>query len=103
MPHQPKLYRPGVPRKAQVHQRNRQATRAMHTGSKGWRILRATILERDLFTCQHKGCGQYGDQVDHKDGDSHNNDPGNLQTLCIKHHSAKTMAELNGKQPRVIP
>lgn len=72
---------------------DRQRTRAMHTGSKAWRALRASILARDSYQCAK--CGQFGDQVDHKDGDSHNNDPRNLQVLCLKDHSAKTMRELN--------
>lgn len=73
---------------------NRQRRRAMHTGSKAWRLLRLQILQRDAYLC--RTCQQFGDQVDHIDGDSHNNDPRNLQTLCVRCHSAKTMRELNG-------
>lgn len=65
----------------------------MHTGSKAWRLLRLAVLQRDGYTC--RTCKQFGDQVDHIDGDSHNNEPSNLQCLCLRCHSAKTMTELN--------
>lgn len=71
---------------------NRQRRRAFHTGSKAWRQLRELILTRDAFTCAD--CDRYGDQVDHDDGDSHNNDPSNLKTRCIRCHSAKTRREM---------
>ena len=74
---------------------DRQRTRAMHTGSKAWRAIRASVLMRDSYTCAE--CGKYGDQVDHIDGDSNHNPPdgSNWQTLCLRDHSAKTMRELN--------
>lgn len=77
--------------KAPTHGPTRQQTRALHTGVKAWRLLRAEALRRDLFLCRH--CGRWGDQVDHIDGNSHNNDLGNLQTLCINCHSSKTAKE----------
>jgi 5-methylcytosine-specific restriction endonuclease McrA len=76
----------------------RQRTRAMHTGSKAWRLMRLSVLQRDGYTCAV--CGRYGDQVDHIDGDSHNNDADNLQTLCLRDHSAKTMREINATARR---
>lgn len=72
---------------------NRQRRRAMHTGSKGWRQLRLAILQRDAYLCTD--CKKFGDQVDHDDGDSHNNDPENLKTRCLRCHSAKTRREMN--------
>lgn len=78
--------------------RNRQQTRAMHTGSKAWKAIRDQVLARDSWTCAV--CGKYGDQVDHRDGDSHNNDMANLQVLCLRDHSAKTMRELNTARGR---
>lgn len=74
--------------------RNRQQTRALHTGSKAWKILRMQALQRDGYRC--RDCKGYGDQVDHRDGDSHNNDIGNLQTLCHVCHSRKTATEMTG-------
>lgn len=73
---------------------DRQTRRALNTGSKQWRQIRKQILRRDEYTCQI--CGSHGDQVDHKDGDSHNNEPSNLWTLCIGCHSKKTMLEQQG-------
>jgi 5-methylcytosine-specific restriction protein A len=35
-------------------------------------------------------------EVDHVDGDSHNNAPSNLQSLCKPCHSAKTVNENGG-------
>ncbi len=94
MPKAPPIYKPNRA-KAPRHlvDGNRQRRRSMHTGSKGWRLLRLQVLQRDAFLCRE--CGQFGDQVDHVDGDSHNNNPSNLQTLCLRCHSAKTMTELN--------
>ncbi|HNR91521.1 MAG TPA: HNH endonuclease signature motif containing protein [Dokdonella sp.] len=77
---------------------NRQRRRAFHTGSKAWRQMREVILTRDGFVCAVCGC--YGDQVDHVDGDSHNNDPSNLQTLCITDHSKKTRLEMQAPAPQ---
>ena len=72
----------------------RQRKRAMHTGRKGWRLQRLRVLQRDSFTCAE--CGKYGDQVDHIHGNAHEivGDE-QLQTLCLTHHSAKTMREVN--------
>jgi 5-methylcytosine-specific restriction endonuclease McrA len=76
---------------------NRQRRRAMHTGSKGWKLQRARVLARDEYTCQH--CGQFGDQVDHIHGDAHEHvTDDRLQVLCLKCHSRKTMGVLNGKR-----
>jgi 5-methylcytosine-specific restriction protein A len=55
--------------------------------------MRLAILIGGSYLCT--SCHQFGDQVDHVDGDSHNNDPENLQVLCLRCHSAKTMRELN--------
>lgn len=73
---------------------NRQTRRGLHTGSKAWRVLRDIVLRRDEYEC--KDCGKFGDHVDHIDNDSHNNDLGNLQTLCLACHSSKTAAEQAG-------
>lgn len=95
-----------APRLAQVPPRlaplqtDRQQTRELHTGSSGWRRLREAVLMRDGFRCNACGRLVAGRQahVDHIDGNSHNNDLGNLQTLCIEGHSRKTQAEKAGKQ-----
>lgn len=40
-------------------------------------------------------------EVDHIDGNHHNNDPDNLQTLCANHHALKTHLEGNYNKPKV--
>ncbi len=54
-----------------------------------WRKIRARILQRDGYTCQH--CGMEGNSVDHivprsAGGGDHD---WNLQTLCTSCNSAK--------------
>lgn len=75
---------------------SRQAKRALHTGSKAWRLIRDRVLVRDAYTCQV--CKRLIDaskeaHVDHRDGDSHNNAMENLQTLCVSCHTSKTNVE----------
>lgn len=80
---------------------DRQQTRALNTGSERWRRLRQTILRRDLYQCQGDGTGQHvpgctrlATEVDHNDGNSHNNDPANLISRSKRCHSAKTRREM---------
>lgn len=99
MPYRAPTHRPASI-KARMHNARgqapseRQQRRAMHTGSKGWKLQRMRVLQRDLFTC--KACGHYGDQVDHirNNAAEHVSDD-ELQTLCLHCHSAKTMREMN--------
>ena len=91
MPLSPPTHRRPKAHKVHGQVSNRQATRALNTNSKAWRIIRAGILGRDRYTCGH--CGRFGNEVDHVDGDSHNNDEANLQTLCHRCHSSKTARE----------
>lgn len=80
-------------------QTDRQQTRELHTGSSSWRRLREAVLIRDGYSCRACGrlvAGKHA-HVDHIDGNSHNNDLGNLQILCIEGHSRKTQAEKAGR------
>ena len=66
-------------------------------GSRRWRRVRWRILRRDNWRC--RGCGKYGNEVDHvtplhKGGEPWN--PANLQCLCRGCHIAKTRAEYSG-------
>lgn len=81
---------------------NRQAARALNTGSKKWARLRQVVLLRDQYRCKH--CLRYGNHVDHIDNNAHNNDLNNLQVLCVSCHSAKTATEMAGKvsKPRKV-
>lgn len=101
MPSAPRTHRQ-APSKAVKHNprgknaTSRQQRRAMHTGSKGWKLQRQRVLLRDNFTCRK--CGHYGDQVDHTTGNAHEIvGDDELQTLCHPCHSAKTMREQNAQ------
>ena len=100
MPSRPKQHKPAAPqtRRHEVAQ-DRQARRALNTGSKAWRLIREQILIRDCYTCQicRRIAGAKGEaHVDHKNGDDSNSDPSNLWTLCRTCHSTKTAAEDGG-------
>jgi len=83
--------------KVKVHgeKYNRQTTRALHTGSKRWRAIRRAVLARDLYIC--RDCGRYGNEVDHIDGDTANNDEANLAVMCKRCHAAKTRREMDAR------
>jgi 5-methylcytosine-specific restriction endonuclease McrA len=50
----------------EAKQESRQKKRALHTGSKAWRTLRAHVLAEELYVCRE--CGRQGDHVDHING-----------------------------------
>ena len=81
--HRPILHLP----KHKAKQTDRQSTRAYHTGSKGWQIIRTKILVRDMYSCVMCGHTDASNEVDHIDGDSGNNDESNLRTLCRRCHA----------------
>lgn len=99
MPHKAPTHRPHRTTAPKFNARGegpteRQRRRAMHTGSKGWRMQRERVLLRDRYTCQHCGC--YGDQVDHIHGDAEQVvTDDRLQVLCLGCHSQKTAREQN--------
>lgn len=89
MPDRPLLHLP-KPMSAKRHrlkQTDRQSTRAYHTGSKAWQILRTRVLVRDGYTCVLCGHVDGSNEVDHVDGNSWNNDMSNLRTLCQTDHA----------------
>jgi 5-methylcytosine-specific restriction protein A len=78
--------------------RQRQAKRALPTNSARWRRIRAAQLQREPLCadCDEQSIMTPATHVDHKDGDSHNNQPDNLQSLCASCHSRKTAASDGG-------
>ena len=77
---------------------DRQRARKYATNDPRWRLIRAKQLRRQP-TCEH--CREIGlvepaKVVDHIDGDSHNNEPSNLQSMCWSCHSRKTAQQDGG-------
>src|SRR5688572_16336058 len=97
MPSLPPKHRPES-FKGKQHKRpseNRQAKRALHTGSKLWRAIRASVLGREPLCreCMKAKRITAATQVDHIDGDDSNNAGNNLQPLCAPCYSSKTNRE----------
>ena len=88
MPDRVPTHRPilSLPKHA-VRQTDRQSTRAYHTGSKAWALLRRKVLVRDGFCCVLCGHFDESNHVDHIDGNSWKNDMSNLRTLCQPCHA----------------
>lgn len=73
-------------------QRRTTATRRLYQTA-AWRSLRALQLEA-FSNCQHPACKRPATVVDHIVAHRGSNalffDPGNLQSLCKRHHDSKT-------------
>lgn len=103
MPTRPPVFAPTIP-KAPRHQpkeANRQATRALSTGSKAWQQIRQQVLVRDGYRC--RVCAKLvtgkDAHVDHRFNDAAINPGYDLETLwllCASCHSSKTRTEQNG-------
>ena len=99
MPRQPQTFRPAKattpthrPKEA-----DRQRTRALHTGTKAWRLLREAVLVRDGYQCRacRKVVVGRKAHVDHIHNDAATNAGtlDTLQTLCVECHGLKTATE----------
>ena len=77
---------------------NRQGKRALHTGSKAWRAIRAAVLaEQPLCPmCEATGRVTPAVDVDHKNNNAMDNRRENLWGLCRSHHAEKTGVEMAG-------
>lgn len=69
--------------------------------TKRWQIIRRAILGRADYQCVVDDCTNLATEVDHitpmeQGGDPY--DPANLQALCKRHHSRKTMREVMGRK-----
>lgn len=98
MPTRPPTFSPSKPNapKHKPREADRQATRALNTGSKAWRLIRQQVLVRDGYRCQACGRLVVGREahVDHRDGDASTHESNrmeNLRVLCIGCHSRATV------------
>ena len=78
--------------------KRRQAKRKYAANSSQWRKIRDAQLAREPLcidcTRQHKTTP--ANTVDHIDGNSHNNQQTNLQSMCASCHSKKTIKQDGG-------
>ena len=103
MPTRPPTFSPSKPNTPthKPREADRQATRALHTGSKAWRAIRERVLVRDGYRCQ--ACGKLAGpsaHIDHKANDAAGNagwDLDTLQTLCQPCHASKSATEMKGR------
>jgi 5-methylcytosine-specific restriction protein A len=81
-----------------VSKYDRQAKRALNTGSAAWRAIRAQVLSEQPLCplCHAEGRAVPAVDVDHKDNNPSNNARENLWGLCRSHHSEKTAVEQAG-------
>lgn len=83
--HKPK--RPLAKTVANEQARDRQQRRMLSTSCAQWRAIRKAQLEREPLCAD---CGGPANEVDHINGDTYNNLPDNLDSLCKPCHSART-------------
>ena len=90
MPTMPPLYR----RKRAKAKLDNRASAHKRGYDRRWRRLRLLILNRDPICMEH-GCNQPSTDVDHikPKAEGGSDDAANLQGLCHRHHSAKTVRE----------
>jgi 5-methylcytosine-specific restriction protein A len=96
MPYAAPRHRP-VTIKAKQHQNSqeldhRQGKRLYATNSRVWRAIRLEQLQHEPLCreCMKAKRVTAANEVDHVDGDSHNNKPSNLQSLCKPCHARLT-------------
>ena len=97
MPDLPPVHQPRKTKKLSDLDRARrnQQKRCYATNHPTWRRIRKWVLDREPLCrhCRQKGRTNPATEVDHIDGDSFNNDRGNLAPLCKPCHTRKTNAE----------
>jgi 5-methylcytosine-specific restriction enzyme A len=86
-----------------LKEKQRANGRTLALDGAAWRKLRALVLHEQPLCpdCRDQGLLIPATEVDHQDNDPSNNSRDNLVGLCKPHHSAKTMAELHGRKPKV--
>lgn len=93
-----------VPAQEREQANERQRKRAINTGNTRWRRIRELVLSRQPLCpeCEKAGRVEPATEVDHHDGNSHNNDLANLVGLCRRHHAIKTRREQGGTVKREV-
>jgi 5-methylcytosine-specific restriction endonuclease McrA len=101
MPSLPKVHRPAWADKAKAASarervKRNQGKRQYTTWDATWRKMRKIVLAEEPLCreCMKQGRITAGNQVDHMDGNSHNNARINLQVLCVPCHARKTSSEM---------
>lgn len=89
---------PGQQRRKPPHgwQRGGRTESSRVTGTRRWRVLRASVLRHANYECEVDGCEREAVAVDHVQRVSAGGAPydeANCQALCKPHHDAKTAAE----------
>jgi len=89
--------------KAKTHKNSqerdhRQGKRQYATNHRVWRAIRMEQLSHEPLCreCSAKGLVTPATEVDHIDGDSWNNRPSNLQSICKRCHAALTVKHDGG-------
>lgn len=94
--HRPPGYRSRQQREREFDQRRGKTAERGYGGH--WRKVRmAHLLSEPLCRfCTEQGTVKPADEVDHIDGNSMNNEPDNLRSLCRHHHSQRTARDQSG-------
>ena len=89
-----------MPWAAKTHQAQqaKRPSRSKRGYGRAWQRIRAAHLASKPLCadCKAKGLTVAATCVDHVDGDSFNNDPGNHRSLCSSCHARKTVVHDGG-------
>lgn len=92
MPNKPPSQRRGLAPARSIQRTGRKLTTTERGYGWQWQKLRPLVLAEEPLCrfCREKGLIVAAEEIDHIDGDSHNNDRGNLRPLCRACHLERT-------------